>query len=96
MGYAKDLGRQHDYVRGKSKEMRSFQRVMACVSALKRHNCRKHQSSRPQKLRRSGAGAVSPAQLINPFGILYTILVLVGMNIRFGLNSTKCGTSRLR
>ena len=96
VGYAKDLGRQHDYVRGKSKEMRSFQRVMACVSALKRHNCRKHQSSRPQKLRRSGAGAVSPAQLINPFGILYTILVLVGMNIRFGLNSTKCGTSRLR
>ena len=77
MGYAKELGRQHDHVRGKGTEMRGCLRVMAMCSfigtfcyvgssALKRSNCRNYQSSRPLKLRRPGAEAVSLAQLVTP------------------------------
>ena len=72
VGYAKELGRQHDHVRGKSKEMRSFQRVMTMS---------------PAEVKAVGRWSSEPSSARNPFGILRTILVLVGMNIRFGLNS---------
>ena len=72
MGYVKEVGRQHEHVRGKGKERRGCQRVMAMCSFLgtfcyvassapKRENSRNHQASRPHKLRQPGAGSVNLA-----------------------------------